>query len=270
MTVEQCKHTETLDAKAGNFALYRRNLADRWRDKVLNVVHKDLKKRLKEAANELDRGFEAIRAELIPKWKRRSRLQRVPLFMQIAAEGYQNIEGKAVDIEQSTNPVPENPLDDALMAQRVRPPVEDYVKKTVDMETDTSYNQIQGIVGESREQGDTIDEIARNLSREAGSMTRAKANMVSRTSTIWANNEGSVLGYQDQGVPYMIWRVTADDRTCPICLAQDGKKIKTGGNFYDAGDTIVGTDGTEYDTAFDVGHPPVHLNGRCVILPAYE
>lgn len=268
MTLHECQHTETIElgGKQEDYSLYRRSLADQWIDKVEGEVRAYLERQYRQAADRLEDGLEHIRQELKPSWHKRGMKVKLPILMKVAAEGYNNIEGKQMQLGID----PEEGISDALLAGRVRPPIEDYVDKTVQMETDTTMKQVRETLRQGREEQLTIDEISDQLIEKGATQSATRAENISRTSTIWANNEGSVLGYQDDGVPLLQWQVTADDRTCPLCLSMQGQKIKTGANFVDEGGTVTGTDGSQYETAFAVGHPPLHPRCRCVVLPIYE
>ena len=61
--------------------------------------------------------------------------------------------------------------------------------------------------------------------------------------------------------------VTPDDALCEFCAVMDGVKIRTADNFLPAGQRLEGAEGGGLSSKFDVGHPPLHPNCRCVVVP---
>lgn len=264
-----CRHVDRIDtpAKAGGpLPLYRIRLADKWLEKVRRTAAKSLEQQYNEAADFLEEGhgLARVRRELIPRWRKRGRRRRLPILLRVARDGYEAAED---DEEAEEGKGLEESIPQDLFTQRVRPNVDEYVQQTIEFETETTAKHAAEALEEGRQEGWTTDEIARALRGTADSMKPSRASMISRTSTIWANNEGAVRRYQDNGYQKMKWIVTEDDLTCPLCLTQDGTVIAVGGTFADAGDTVVGTDGSEYETSFAVGHPPLHANCRCTVIP---
>lgn len=73
--------------------------------------------------------------------------------------------------------------------------------------------------------------VIRKVQRRRDRMTRQRSEMIARTETMRASNMGVQLaleervakGALDPAYARKIWIVTADDRTCPYCLAIDGQ-----------------------------------------------
>ncbi|MCH7605318.1 hypothetical protein IID24_05015 [Patescibacteria group bacterium] len=126
--------------------------------------------------------------------------------------------------------------------------------------------------------GLTVKDIAKKVSAQWKTVTPAYADMIARTGTIWAYNEGALQRYMSIGVTVVEWFTTSDDRTCEWCLQMDRIKVRSGDSFAHAGDSIpagfVLADGSEVlrnlNIQINVEHPPLHPRCRCVLLPIVE
>ncbi len=84
----------------------------------------------------------------------------------------------------------------------------------------------------SLEDGVTEGQARKVAARKARRLIRWRAEMISRTETIRAANEGQMLVWETardmdlipQGTK-PIWLATGDDRTCPICAVLDGQTV---------------------------------------------
>ena len=104
-----------------------------------------------------------------------------------------------------------------------------------------------------------------------GEMTRNRATVIARTETIWAWNEGAVQGYVQSGlVEKKQWVSSGDPRSCDYCLDMDGKIIGVEGYFFEKGGTLEVAGNTLNFDYEDVGHPPLHAQCRCTIVPIIE
>lgn len=113
-------------------------------------------------------------------------------------------------------------------------------------------------LGESRSR--TIKRVRDNFD------TRAKADRVVRTETIWAHNEGTVIAWEQSGVVGAVkWNTVPDDRRCPYCASMHGKTKTLGGTWFEKGTslTVTGDAGTDITLKFGyepIKHPPLHPN----------
>jgi hypothetical protein len=124
-------------------------------------------------------------------------------------------------------------------------------------------------LGESRSQ--TIKRVRTNFD------TRAKAERVVRTETIWAQNEGTVLAWEQSGVVTgKRWNAVGgkqgDGRTSEECKFLHGKTVSITGSFVEKGDTLdfIDSNGIERSILKDyetIKHPPQHPNCRCTLEP---
>jgi SPP1 gp7 family putative phage head morphogenesis protein len=122
--------------------------------------------------------------------------------------------------------------------------------------------------GESK--SDTIKRVRENFD------TRAKAERVVRTETIWAHNEGTVIAWKDSGVVTAVkWDTVPDDRRCPYCKSMHGKQKSLDGTWFDKGEslTVTGDAGNPITLKFgyeSIVHPPLHPNCRCQLIPIID
>jgi len=96
----------------------------------------------------------------------------------------------------------------------------------------------------------------------------ARANMLARTGTVWAMNEGAQQRYAAAGVPAMQWWTVSDAARCVFCEGMHGKIVKTSKPFWTAGSkfgvkvpkTGGGVRVRSLQLPFEVQHPPLHPN----------
>ena len=102
--------------------------------------------------------------------------------------------------------------------------------------------------------------------------SKFRAEMIARTETIWAWNEGTRNGYEQSGVVTRLeWLATDDERTCQWCPQMDGKTISIEEDFLNKGDNFIGERGGILTASFEsVGHPPLHPMCRCTVIPVTE
>lgn len=104
-----------------------------------------------------------------------------------------------------------------------------------------------------------------------GEATRNRSIVIARTETIWAWNEGAVQGYIQSGlVEKKQWVSSGDPRSCDYCLDMDGKIIGIEGYFFEKGGMLEVAGNTLNFDYEDVGHPPLHAQCRCTIVPIIE
>jgi SPP1 gp7 family putative phage head morphogenesis protein len=131
--------------------------------------------------------------------------------------------------------------------------------QTIDDMNEATVEDIRNLVADAFEQQFDVDELAGKIADLIGD--DARAEMVARTETMRAANEGQ-LQLWDQATEAGIltgdekkeWIVTPDDRLCPICEPLDGEQTGLDDTFKVDGDEIDG--------------PPAHPRCRCTIALA--
>lgn len=136
----------------------------------------------------------------------------------------------------------------------------------------TSEKQLRETITESIGQGDSRSKTIARVRDQFD--TRAKADRVVRTETIWAHSEGTMIAWEQSGVVNSVkWDTVPDDRRCPYCAEMHDKTMNLGGQFFDKGESLTVDSfetGNPITLNFDyepIKHPPLHPNCRCQLIP---
>ena len=137
----------------------------------------------------------------------------------------------------------------------------------------TQRKKLREALAEGIAEGEGIPKLRKRLMEKYGDdITRYEATVIARTETIWAWNEGAVQGYIQSGVvTKKEWLTANDERTCQWCSEMDGTVVGVEGDFFDKGETFRGSDGGLLHFDYEnIGHPPLHCQCRCTIIPVVE
>ena len=93
--------------------------------------------------------------------------------------------------------------------------------------TDKFKEKASAIVIQGLIQGWGSSVVASGL-RKALEITQGKAEAIARTETLAAHNEASAAAYQANGIEAVQLICTADDRSCPLCVARNMQVYKVG------------------------------------------
>ncbi len=155
--------------------------------------------------------------------------------------------------------------------------VEKYLETTSKLETNATRKKLDKIFKRSdkfwdaeKKRGMTPREIENLILKQGIADSRHRASLMARTTGIWSYNEGAHQFYQESGVAAEEWLVTVDDLLCEFCEEMDGKIVKTDDAFLPQGESVevsIGGELQEMDAPFDIQHPPLHPNCRCVLIP---
>ncbi len=141
----------------------------------------------------------------------------------------------------------------ALLARKLGPDVENWLQHVTKSMAQTSLDRATRAVLRGREAGQTVAEISRSLRTRHITRSKARADMVARSATIWNYNEGAQAAYEDNGIVQKEWLTTDDDVLDDECAALSGTRTDIRGEFPGG-----------------VGHPPLHPNCRCAIVPVLD
>lgn len=136
-----------------------------------------------------------------------------------------------------------------------------------------SIERLRATLTEGVMEGESIPKLRKRVIELYGDFSRSRAEMIARTETIWASNEGVEQAWiQSRVVEGKEWLTAMDDRVDIICIEMEGKTAPLGGNFFDLGDslTVTGANDREITAHFDfeeIRHPPIHPNCRCTLIP---
>jgi SPP1 gp7 family putative phage head morphogenesis protein len=123
---------------------------------------------------------------------------------------------------------------------------EERAAELVTQVSETTRQSVRDLVALAEEEGWSNDRLATMLT-EDGVFDRARATMIARTETAFADTAGSLIGWQESGVVSgKEWSVGAG--CCDACEELHGE--------------VVGL-----DEEFPEGDPPLHPNCRCALLP---
>ncbi len=161
---------------------------------------------------------------------------------------------------------------DQLVAVQLRPRVDDWVNLTSKLETEHTANRFERMIKQAMvgwtdpATGEPRSATPRDLSiwfeDEGLAWSRPRADLMARTLTNWAYNDGAQALYRDEGFTLNAWLTTDDDVTCEACMAMDGTEVRIGERFAAAGDQVA-----DQTIGLDVAHPPLHPHCRCALLP---
>jgi HK97 family phage portal protein len=130
----------------------------------------------------------------------------------------------------------------------------------------TSETELRASISESIGLGESRSQTIKRVREQFD--TRAKADRVVRTETIWAHNEGTTLAWEQSGVVTAVkWDTVADDRRCKWCRSMHNKTMSLGSNFFDKGESLTVDDSTLKFGYESIKHPPLHPNCRCQLIP---
>jgi len=114
--------------------------------------------------------------------------------------------------------------------------------------TETTRDQIQGLLGKQAEEGWSIEQLADAIRQTGATSSVSRSELIARTETATAYSRGSILAYQESGVVTGMEWLTADS-PCPICDPLNGMVVAL-------------------DKTFDgIPYPPAHPGCRCAIAP---
>lgn len=111
--------------------------------------------------------------------------------------------------------------------------------------TDEMSKQIMSEITDGMLRGDSMDKVAKAIDDRIDSIGRSRAEVLARTETMKAFNEGSLTQYDKHGITEVEWLAAPGDRTCDECMSLDGQRFPI-------------------DSKPDC---PLHPNCRCIILP---
>ena len=136
---------------------------------------------------------------------------------------------------------------------------------------ETTLEQLKAKLGEKLTQqgGTNLTELTETVDGVYSFADERRAGLIAKTESFRAANWANKTAWQQSGVVKTVkWYTAEDDKVCEYCQEQDGKEIAIDDNFYDAGDTIKGSDGGEMTADYgDIGGPPLHPDCRCYMRP---
>lgn len=273
-------------------ALMRAVLADQWFSKLRRALYLALRAQVYEVAKRVEIGLtEPVTDSMEIQWYNEMVTTKRPMVMAMVESGrelgelemagrsgqpWEGLVDRELAIQILGKQGEADAVDDFLLRARTED-VEKYLKTTSKLETRTSRAKYQKLYENAvsfwdaeKQQGLTPAQMAKQIRAKGLALSDTRANLMARTISQWAHNEGVHQIYQEQGVQAEEWVVTLDDVLCPHCRAMDGVTVATADPFIPASPAqpaILVNDGQTLKVPFDVQHPPLHPYCRCVIVP---
>lgn len=149
--------------------------------------------------------------------------------------------------------------------------VRDYIQNRIDhmasSTNDETIKKIRDSITEGIQEGESLSQLKKRIRAIYSNASDVRAERIARTETIAASNEAAQEAYrQSPLVVSLEWSTEADG--CVYCQALNGKIVGIDETFARTGESVTGTDGTLLPISYEsIGHPPLHPNCRCSILP---
>ncbi len=283
------KANSSEDLRSDPLIVMRNALADRWYSKYRREMLKQLNAQVREASKRVAGGSsEPVTDSMETRWTEKLLQAKRPLVMRMVRSGIELTDTvqfgkKAMDYFPGVLGPDVNPFagkadavgleaigydaDDIFLHQAQTQNVEAYLQETSKTETATSRRKIDKLYKDANsfwddklKRGLTPREVAKQMQVQGLADNAARATMMSRTTTMWAYNEGATQSYINAGIPAMSWVVSSDDQLCEFCVQMDGQMIRTGDPFLPAGTEFPGLDGGTLNIPeeWSISHPPLH------------
>lgn len=147
------------------------------------------------------------------------------------------------------------------------------IKRTTELMAQ-SYNEttlqlLSDKLTQGQQEGLSIPELTNLVSEIYEFSNEVRAEMVAKTEVFRIGNNATREAWEQSGVVKELkWYTAEDERVCEFCGPMHGKVISIDENFYDKGDTVVGTNGKTLELGYsDITGGSLHVNCRCYIRP---
>ena len=151
--------------------------------------------------------------------------------------------------------------------QRITTYVKDRVSRMATAMNEETLAQLQATIAQGVKDGENLAKLTNRVKEVFSTASDTRAELIARTETLAASNEGTLEAYrQSPLVNAKEW--TANPGACEFCQSFDGLIVEIDSDFAKEGTEVTGKDGNQYTVSYeDVGHPPLHPNCRCALLP---
>jgi len=113
----------------------------------------------------------------------------------------------------------------------------------------TTYEELRKALATGFEEGESIFQLKHRISQYYTNGYERRATLVARTEVIAASNEGSLQGYEKEGITEVEFYAALDERTCAECMGYHEQV---------------------YPVRESHGMIPVHVQCRCTWIPVVE
>lgn len=135
----------------------------------------------------------------------------------------------------------------------------------------TSADQIKAVMGRAFDDGLSLRELKKEIQKLGDQFNSVRAEMIARTETVRASNQGARMGYRQSGVELLRYSAVLDDKTSDICTHLNGKIVSINESFFSES-SFTGPEGKVTNLSYSDGvpEPPAHPNCRSVIIPEFR
>jgi len=148
-------------------------------------------------------------------------------------------------------------LDDTL-----RQWIEGYLANYTEVYAVGGEKQLRALLAEAENEEDAQAKIEERMD----GWEATKAGKEGFAQAFEAGNALAVYGYAAGGVSILRW--SARGESCPMCRKIDGQRIKIGGAFFEAGDTVTAEGVEPLPVVRTIKHGPLHSGCDCVTVAA--
>lgn len=154
-----------------------------------------------------------------------------------------------------------------LIDQKVQDYIHDRVTRLAIAVNDKTIQLLEATISEGLKEGENLTKLRNRVKDVYTEATTVRAEVIARTESIAASNEGTLEAYkQSPMVNGKEW--SASSGACEFCSEFNGKIVELDDNFADQGTTLQGKGDSKYVLGYeDIGHPPLHPNCRCALIP---
>lgn len=166
--------------------------------------------------------------------------------------GLKNIQPAAQAGAESAANIFNLSVDWTVVNENIRRWVGERAREYSEWVNETTWQQLQDAISEGVTEGEAIPELTARINEYFDGVIASRAEMIARTETITAANEGNLDVYKDAGVEKKEWYATPG--ACDVCIAIEAAgPIPINELFLD-----------EFDT------PTAHPNCKCAVLPVID
>lgn len=137
--------------------------------------------------------------------------------------------------------------------------------------SETTRQDLERIMQGWAEDEGTIEDLKKMLAEYFDTARSGRVDMIARTEISRAAGFAQETVYNEVGAVGKQWITAQDERTCEFCGEMDGKVVGITENYWDNGQTVVGSEGGQLPIDFDdISSPPLHPSCRCDLIPIFE
>ena len=262
--------------------LRRAIVADGWLPRLRRTFRSVLASTARDASQAILDGAGASHLqEFAAEWERRFLEAKESLVPAMTMDGYDYAEREARDLKAKAIPAEQltiaqlNAQLETLLESRFRVEVAPWLEQTAALETKTTLARYSQMIKTNITGGATLQETARAVLAMGLAQSRTRAELMARTSSIWAYNKGATLRYKESGFHLVDWILTYDDQLCEFCEEIASRSpMEIDKPFMAAGEELHGISYVEdregaststLSSPWNVEHPPAHPFCRCAI-----